>query len=203
MRLGTDYIDVYFSHWPDPETPTDETLSAYDLLKASGNIRAIGASNMTVNQVAEALRVSKEEGLPRYHVVQPEYNLYNRTAYESALQKLCAAEGLACVPYYGLAAGFLTGKYRPDKDFGKSVRRAQMSRYMTDRCMALLAALDHVADRHGATQAEVALAWLMAQPGVTAPIASAPRLAQVESLARAASLHLDAADLRLLDVPDG
>lgn len=198
-RLGVDCIDVYFSHWPDSSVHVDETLSAYETLIADGKIRCIGASNMDADQIGAALLRATASGLPTYQVVQPEYNLHTRDVYEGTLRDLCLAERLAVVPYYGLAAGFLTGKYRSAADFGKSVRGSRMDRYMTDRGAAVLAALDSVAQAHDAAHAEVALAWLMTRPGVTAPIASASNRSQVEGFARAAALTLTADDLALLE----
>lgn len=198
-RLGVDRIDVYFSHWPDPSVPVEETLAAYETLIAAGKIRCTGASNMEASQIDAALSVAKASGLPGYQVVQPEYNLHTRETYEGELRDLCLAEGVAVVPYYGLAAGFLTGKYRSAADFGKSVRGSRMERYMTDRGAAVLTALDAVAQGRSATHAEVALAWLMTRPGITAPIASASNPGQVETFARAANLVLTADDLDVLE----
>lgn len=201
-RLGVERIEVYFSHWPDGSVPPDETLEAYATLIAQGKVAAIGASNMDAVQIGAALQVAQKAGLPVYQVVQPEYNLYTRDRYEGALRDLCLSDGLAAVPYYGLAAGFLTGKYRTGEDFGKSVRGAGMGRYMTPRGQAVLTALDAVARVRGAAHAEVALAWLMTRPGVAAPIASASSPRQVESFARAAALRLEAEDLAMLELPE-
>lgn len=198
-RLGIDAIDVYFSHWPDATVSQQETLGAYAKLIAAGKVRAVGASNVDANQFGEALRISSERGLPRYEVLQPEYNLYARSVFEGALQTLCRAEEIGVVTYYSLASGFLTGKYRSEADLGKSPRGGGMAGYFNERGRAILAALDAVAGAHGVTPAAVALAWLMAQPGVTAPIASATRLDQFENLARAAELVLSPADLARLD----
>lgn len=198
-RLGIETIDLYFSHWPDASVSQEETLGAYAKLIAAGKVRAIGVSNVDAEQLGEALRISAAQGLPRYEVLQPEYNLYARSTFEGALQKLCVAEEIGVVTYFSLASGFLTGKYRSEADLGKSPRGGGMSSYFNDRGRAVLAALDTVAAAHGATPAAVALAWLMAQPGVTAPIASATRLDQFDSLARAAELVLSPADLALLD----
>lgn len=194
-RLGVDAIDLYFSHWPDPDTPHEESLRAYETLLQAGKIRAVGASNFNVRQLGDALQVARVQGLPAYQVLEPEYNLYDRSGYEGALSELCVAEGLGVVTYYSLASGFLSGKYRSAADFGQSVRGAGMGKYLDARGHHILAALDSVAARHGALPAEVALAWLMARPGVSAPIASATSVAQVRSFARAAELHLDADDL--------
>jgi aryl-alcohol dehydrogenase-like predicted oxidoreductase len=198
-RLGVERIDLYFSHWHDPRTPYAETLEAYGKLMAAGKVRSIGASNLDAIQLAEALAVADANGLPRYQVLQPEYNLYERAGFEGELRDLCVTEGLGVVNYYALASGFLTGKYRSEKDFGQSARGGGMARYLNPRGLAILAALDRVAAIHGAKPAEVALAWLMGSPGITAPIASATSPAQVETFARAAGLSLSADDRRLLD----
>lgn len=198
-RLQTDRIDVYFSHWPDKDVGYEETLGAYAKLIAAGKVRTIGVSNVDATQLGEALRVSEAGKLPRYEVLQPEYNLYARSAFEGSLQQLCVAEDIGVVTYYSLASGFLTGKYRSEADFGKSPRGGGMSGYLDARGRAILAALDEVAAVHGAAPGEVALAWLIAQPGVTAPIASATSLDQMKSLARAAALSLGTEDLARLD----
>ncbi|MCF1709532.1 aldo/keto reductase [Tabrizicola sp. J26] len=193
-RLQTDVIDLYFSHWPDAETPQEETLSAFATLLASGKVRAIGASNLDAGQLRAALELS-QKGLPRYQVLQPEYNLYDRASFEGPLQDLCRDQGLGVVTYFSLASGFLSGKYLSEADFAQSVRAEDIAKYLTPRGFAILDALQEVAGRHGAQPSEVALAWVMAQPGVTAPIASATKLAHVTSFARAAELRLTAEDL--------
>lgn len=198
-RLGIETIDVYFSHWPDPETPIEETLGAYEKLLKAGKVRSIGASNYSAVQLAEALAVAKDQGLPRYQALQPEYNLYNRSSFDGPLRDLCMKEGLGVVTYYALASGFLTGKYRSEADLGKSKRGAGIAKYLNARGNRILAALDAVAARHGATDAEVALAWLMACEAVTAPIASATKVSHVESFARAAALKLSKEDILSLD----
>jgi aryl-alcohol dehydrogenase-like predicted oxidoreductase len=197
-RLQVEAIDLYLSHWPDPDTPVAETLGAYQRLIEAGKVRAIGASNLDAAQLAEALRVAGTEGLPRYQVLQPGYNLVDRGDLEGPLLELCRAEGLGVITYFSLAKGFLSGKYRSNDDLGKSQRGGAVSRYLTPRGFAILGALDLVAARHGATPAEVALAWVIAQPGVTAPIASATSLDQLASLVRATSLALDPDDLAAL-----
>lgn len=197
-RLGVDTIDVYLSHWPDPETPVAETLGAYARLIDAGKVRAIGASNHDAGQLAEALRVADAESLPRYRVLQPHYNLVERARLEGPLLDLCRAENLGVISYFGLARGFLSGKYRSEADLAQSPRGGGVAEYLTPRGFAVLGALDLVARRHGATPAEVALAWVMAQPGVTAPIASATSLDQLASLVRATSLALDPDDLAAL-----
>ena len=198
-RLQTDVVDLYFSHWPDPTVPYEETLGAYEKLLAKGKIRHIGASNLDAGQLADALKVSKDKGLPRYEVLQPEYNLYDRSSYDGKLRDLCMKEGLGVITYFSLAKGFLSGKYRSEADLGKSARGGGVKSYLDARGMRILAALDAVSAKHSATQAEVALAWIIARPGVTAPIASATNAEQVNSLIKAASLQLTAADIEELD----
>lgn len=198
-RLQTDHIDLYLSHWPDPDTPYAETLGAYDRLLKAGKVRNIGCSNLDAAQLREALDVAKNENLPRYEVLQPGYNLYDRAAFEGPLRDLCMAKEIGVVTYFSLAKGFLSGKYRSEADLGKSPRGGGVKAYLDARGMRILAALDAVSARRGATQAEVALAWAMARPGVTAPIASATTLEQAESLIRSAALRLDNADMAELD----
>lgn len=189
-RLGTDRIDLYYAHKDDPETPLEETLQAFDRLVRDGKVRAIGASNYSADRLAEALDLSALAGLARFTVLQPEYNLMARTSFEGPLQQLSIDRRLGVLPYFGLAAGFLTGKYRSEADLGKSVRGGGMRRYLDDRGFRVLAALDSVAAEAGATPAQVALAWLAAQPGVTAPIASATSLDQLEELLGVFTLEL-------------
>jgi aryl-alcohol dehydrogenase-like predicted oxidoreductase len=199
QRLKTDYIDLYQSHRDDPDTPQQETLGAYEELIREGKVRAIGASNFTAARLKEALEISTELGLPRYESLQPKYNLYDRAEYESELEPLCRQEEIGVIPYYGLASGFLTGKYRSEADFGKSVRGGRMAAYLNDRGERILSALDELAVQKDATPAQIALAWLMARPGLTAPIASATGVEQVQDLVKATKLRLDGADIRLLD----
>ena len=198
-RLQIEAIDLYLSHWPDPTTPYEETLGAYDRLIKAGKVRAIGASNLDAGQLRAALDMAKLRGLPRYEVLQPEYNLYDRASYDGKLRELCMAEGLGVITYYSLASGFLSGKYRSEADLGKSTRGGGVRKYLDGRGLRILAALDAVAARHEARPAEVALAWIIARPGVTAPIASATSLEQMESLIRSAALKLSAADVAELD----
>ena len=198
-RLQTEVIDLYFSHWPDEATPQTETLSAFAKLLAVGKVRAIGASNLNADQLREALDL-EATGLPRYQVLQPEYNLYDREGFEGPLQQLCRDADLGVVTYFSLASGFLSGKYRTAADFGKSARGEDVAKYLTPRGFAMLDALQDVAGRHGAQPSEVALAWVMTQPGVTAPIASATKISHVESFARAAELRLTEEDLNQLDL---
>lgn len=198
-RLRTDRIDLYFSHVFDPQVPPEETLAAYERLIRAGKVRHIGASNHTAEQLSQALQASASSGLPRYEVLQPEYNLCDRGSFEGPLRDLAVAEGLGVITFFSLASGFLTGKYRSREDFGKSPRGGGMARYLDARGLAILAALDEVAAAHAAKPAEVALAWLMASRGVTAPIASATSIEQIESLVRSAQLVLSAAEMTALD----
>ena len=197
-RLQVDAIDLYQSHWDDPDTPFEETLGAYADLIRQGKVKAIGASNLTAERLAEALATSRGHGLPAYATLQPLYNLYDRDAFEGPLAKLCIDEGIGVISYYSLAAGFLTGKYRAEADYGKSPRGANMKKYLNPRGHRILAALDEVAMRLSATPVQVALAWLVAQPGVTAPIASATSVAQLDELITGMRLVLDADALQML-----
>ena len=199
-RLQVDCIDLYQSHWDDENTHFDETLSAYDQLLRQGKIRAIGASNLPAPRLQQALAVSAKAGLPRYATLQPHYNLYERASFEGELQQLCVRENIGVISYFALASGFLTGKYRSEADFGKSMRGGGMKKFLNPRGIKILDALDAVAQRLDATPAQVALAWLMAQPGVTAPIASATSVAQLEQLLPAMNLRLDAQAMQSLDV---
>ncbi|MCC2596555.1 aldo/keto reductase [Pusillimonas sp. MFBS29] len=198
-RLQTDRIDLYFSHFPDEQTPIEETLRAYETLIQQGKVRAIGASNYSVAQLREAMVASSGSGLPRYDVLQPEYNLYDRAGYEGELRDLVMSEQLGVITYYSLASGFLSGKYRSKDDLGKSARGGGIEKYLDARGLRILDALDTVAQGHNGKPAEVALAWLMTREGVTAPIASASRLEQMDSLIKATRLTLTAADIALLD----
>jgi aryl-alcohol dehydrogenase-like predicted oxidoreductase len=198
-RLQVDAIDLYQSHWDDDKTPQDETLEAYARLIQQGKVKAIGASNHTAERLAQALAVSREHDYPRYATLQPLYNLVERTSFEGDLQALCMRERLGVIPYFSLAAGFLTGKYRSAADFAKSPRGPGMEKHHNPRGLRILGALDAVAERCRATPAQVALAWLIARPGVTAPIASATSLAQLTELVAATRLELDADALRTLE----
>ncbi|MDK1376877.1 MULTISPECIES: aldo/keto reductase [unclassified Sinorhizobium] len=202
-RLQTDHIDLYLSHWPDPETPYEETLAAYDALLAQGKIRAIGASNLDATQLRNALDVSAAEGLPRYAVLQPEYNVYDRASYDGPLRELCIAEEIGVITYFSLARGFLSGKYRSHMDLEGSARGGGVEKYLDGRGMRILGVLDEIAEETGAKQAEVALAWIIARKGVTAPIASATNLDQLASLVKSAELKLSGEAIgRLNDVSE-
>ena len=183
---------------PIGPTSHEETLGAYDQLLKAGKVRAIGASNYNVEQLGAALKVAEDKHLPSYQVLQPEYNLYDRTSYDGPLRELCINKDLGVVTYYSLASGFLSGKYRSSADLGKSKRGESVAEYLDKRGLKILKALDGVAAQHQASPAEIALAWLMAREGVTAPIASATSVAQVESFARAANLTLAPDDVAAL-----
>ena len=199
-RLKTDHIDLYQSHDDDAVTPLEDTMGAFAELIKAGKVRAIGASNFTAPRLAEALDVSERLGLPRYESLQPLYNLYDRAVFEDALEPLCLARGVGVINFYALAAGFLTGKYRSDADVGKSARGATTTKkYLNPRGLRILDALDGVAKAHGATPGQVAIAWQIARPGVTAPIASATSIQQLDELVKAAQLKLDAASIATLD----
>jgi aryl-alcohol dehydrogenase-like predicted oxidoreductase len=198
-RLRTDRVDLYQAHYDDPATPLEEVMGTFAELIAEGKVRAIGASNYAPARLREALAVSEALGLPRYECLQPEYNLYDRAGYEAELEPLCVEEGLGVISYFGLAKGFLTGKYRSKADLGQSPRGGGVAGYLDARGMRILGALDDVAGRLRATPAQVALAWLMARPSVTAPIASATRPEQLEDLVAAARLELDKAAVQALD----
>ncbi|MDH4744753.1 aldo/keto reductase [Sphingomonas sp. CBMAI 2297] len=194
-RLGVETIDLYFAHQDDEAVPQEEVLAAFDRLIRAGKIRAIGASNFHAARLKSALDIATRDGLPHYRALQNEYNLVSRHKFEGELQDLCVEYNIGCVPYYGLASGYLTGKYRSEADLGKSVRGGRMTAFMQGKGPAVLAAMDEVAAETGATLARIALAWVAAQPGVTAPIASATSLAQVEELVGSWDVALSRAQL--------
>jgi aryl-alcohol dehydrogenase-like predicted oxidoreductase len=198
-RLQTDFIDLYQSHVDDPETPLEETLGAYQQLIAEGKVRVIGASNCGADRLSEALKVSRDHGLPTYQCLQPLYNLYDRSSFERQLASLCLKEGMGVISYSSLAGGFLTGKYRSESDLGKSPRGARMDKRLNERGFRILAALDQMAEQHRSTPARVALAWLMAKPSVTAPIASATSLEQLDDLIGSTRLKLDRSSMEFLN----
>lgn len=197
-RLGTTHIDLYYSHKDDPGTPFEETIGAFDRLVRAGKVRAIGASQISAERLEEALAASAGAGLVPYTVLQTWYNMMERPRFEEALAGVAQAHGLGVLPFYGLANGFLTGKYRSEADLAKGIRGDRVAEYLNDRGLAVLAALDEVAAETGATPAQVALAWTAAQPGVTAPIASATSMAQLEELIGAMTLELDAGQIERL-----
>jgi len=202
-RLQVDRIDLYQSHQDDPATPIEEALGAYAKLIEQGKVRAIGASNFGAARLAESLAIAKKYNLPRYESLQPEYNLVARAGYEAELEPLIRQEDIGVISYYGLASGFLTGKYRSEADLAKSARGQGVRKYLDARGLRILAALDEVASRHAATPAQVALAWLIARPGVTAPIVSATSVAQLEEILAAARLQLAAEDIAVLNAASG
>ena len=199
QRLGTDHIDLYFAHYDDPSVPLDDTLEAFDRLIGAGKVRAIGASNHDAERLRQALDISAQRGLAGYTVLQPHFNLLERARFEGPLQDLCVARGIATVPYFALASGFLTGKYRRGADASGAARGGAVRRYLDPHGQAVLAAVDAVAADAGATPAQVALAWLAAQRSVAAPIASATSVAQVEELLGAMRLVLTLRQLAALD----
>ena len=197
-RLRTDHVDLYFAHKDDETIPLEESLAAFDRLIAAGKVRAIGASNFSAERLAAALDVSARDGLSAYTVLQPEYHLMAPEAFEGPLQELAVERGLGVIPYFGLASGFLTGKYRSPADFGKSVRGSRMEKYLAGKGPRVLSALDAVAAETGATPAQIALAWLAAQPAVTAPIASATSVEQLEELLGVMTLRLSEEQVKSL-----
>ena len=198
-RLQTDYIDLYQSHTDDAETPLTETLGAYSELVQQGKVRVIGASNYNAERLSEALQVSKQNGLPPYHSLQPNYNLYDRADYESKLEAVCVENGLGVIPYFSLASGFLTGKYRTEADLAGRQRGPFVKKYLNERGYRILRALDEVARETHATPAQISLAWLMVRPSITAPIASATSVEQLNELIGATELRLDASALARLN----
>jgi aryl-alcohol dehydrogenase-like predicted oxidoreductase len=198
-RLQTDVIDLYQSHDDDANTPLEETLDAYAGLIRAGKVRAIGASNYSAARLSQALEVSRDHGLPRYESLQPLYNLVERPAFEAELEGVCVANGLGVINFYALASGFLSGKYRSEADLGKSARGQGVKKYLTDKGLGVVAALDKEAQRMGATPAQVALAWQIARPSITAPIASATSIAQLQDLVKAAELTLDDEAIAAID----
>lgn len=198
-RLQTDCIDLYQSHTDDAATPLADTLGAYDRLIKAGKVRAIGASNYSADRFSEALETSRKDRLPRYESMQPNYNLIDRADFESKLQDVCVRNEVGVISYFSLASGFLTGKYRSEADLAKGPRGQMVKKYLNDRGRKVLAALDAVAKEKNSTPGRVAIAWLLKQPGVAAPIASATSIPQLEDLFEAAKLQLDAGSLRALD----
>jgi aryl-alcohol dehydrogenase-like predicted oxidoreductase len=198
-RLGVEAIDLYYAHQDDRETPLEETLGGFDRLVKEGKVVALGASNYSADRLGEALAISKREGLVRYEAVQNEFHLLNRDRFDAAFQQLCIDEEIGALPYYGLASGFLTGKYRSSADFGQSVRGDRMDKYLNARGLGVLGTLDTIAQETGASQSQIALAWIAAQAGLTAPIASARTLEQLEQLLGAMDLELSEDQLARLD----
>ncbi|HEX8449180.1 MAG TPA: aldo/keto reductase [Allosphingosinicella sp.] len=198
-RLGVETIDLYYAHQDDPDTPMEDVLGAFDRLVKAGKVRSLGASNFSAERLGQALALAGEMGMSRYEVLQNEYHLLERGKLEGELQRLCLAQDVAVLPFYGLASGYLTGKYRSPADYGKSVRGDRMEKYLEGRGPAVLGVLDEIAAETGATQAQIALAWVAAQPAVAAPIASARTLDQLEELIGAMELELAPEQLERLD----
>lgn len=198
-KLQVETIDLYQSHVDDPETPLEETLTAYAKLIEEGKVRVIGASNYTAPRLLEALDVSARLGLPRYESLQPNYNLYDREGFEKELEPLCLEETIGVISYFSLASGFLSGKYRSEDDLSHTMRGSMAKKYYNDRGLKILAALDEVAAQHKATPAQVAIAWLIARPSITAPIVSATSLDQLGDLIKATELELSTASIAALD----
>jgi len=199
QRLQTDYIDLYYTHYDDHKTPVEETLSAYDEVIKAGKVRYIAASNVSPARLEESFDLAEKKGLPRYVALQPHYNLVERAGYETDYAPLAEKYGLTVFPYWALAAGFLTGKYRSEADLGKSVRGGGVKKYLNPKGLAVLDALDNVAAKHQSTPATISLAWLLAQPHIGAPIVSATSRQQLETIFAAPSLKLDSEDLEQLD----
>lgn len=198
-RLQTDYIDLYQSHRDDPETPIEETLASYAGLIKEGKVREIGASNFTADRLAESLKISAEKGLPRYQSIQPQYSLVERTEFEGPLEDLCLREKIGVIGYYSLASGFLTGKYRSKADMQGRMRGARVEKYLNDDGFGVIKALDEVAARYEAKPGQIAVAWLIARPSVTAPIVSATNLEQLAELVEAAEIELDDDSIAKID----
>ena len=190
-RLQTDYIDLYQSHYDDPETPIEDTLEAYAQLIKEGKVRVIGASNFSRERLEKSLEISEKLGIPRYECLQPEYNLYSREHYEKELEEFILEKNIGVITYYSLASGFLTGKYRSEEDFHKSPRGRGMKKYMNERGFRIIKALEEVAQEYNAKPATIALAWLISRPGITAPIASATKPEQLHQLVQATLINLD------------
>lgn len=198
-RLQVDHIDLYQTHWDDNETPVEETLAAYQQLITEGKVSYIGASNLSPQRLLASLEASKKYGLPKYETFQPEYNLYAREGFEKELEKICLDNKIGVINYYSLAAGFLTGKYRSEADATKSVRGEGNKKYLNERGFKILKALDEVSKDYNSNPASIAIAWLIARPSVTAPIASATSLEQLDSLIKATQINLSEASIQLLN----
>lgn len=198
-RLQVDYIDLYQTHWDDNETPVEETLSAYQQLIKEGKVRYIGASNLSPQRLLASLNASEKYGLPKYESFQPEYNLYAREGFEKEVEQICLDNHIGVINYYSLAAGFLTGKYRNESDTTKSVRGEGIKKYLNERGFKILEALDKIAEEYNSSPASIAIAWLIARPSVTAPIASATSLEQLNSIIRATQIKLSETSIQILD----
>ncbi|MFL9458359.1 aldo/keto reductase [Tolypothrix bouteillei VB521301_2] len=198
-RLQTDYIDLYQSHIDDESTPLEETLETYADLIRQGKVRAIGASNYRADRLLKALQISEQNGYPRYESLQPHYNLYERADYEKDLEGLCIEQEIGVISYFSLASGFLSGKYRSEKDLSNSSRGGYVKKYLNPRGFQILEALDELAKTYNTTPTQISLAWLIQRPSITAPIVSATKLKQLEEIIKAVDLKLDSASIQLLD----
>jgi aryl-alcohol dehydrogenase-like predicted oxidoreductase len=198
-RLQTDYIDLYQSHWDDTSLPVEEPLMAYEQLIREGKVRVIGASNFSFERLKAAIEASEKNNLPRYESFQPLYNLYDREDFENSYAKFCLDHNLGVIPYYGLASGFLSGKYRSENDLAKSARGGGIKKYLTEKGFRILKALDEVSKKYAVSPATIALAWMIAQPAVTAPIASATSIEQLQELTRAVEINLDEESIKILN----
>ncbi len=198
-RLQLEQIDLYLTHWDDNKTPVEETLGAYQKLIEAGKVKHIGASNLTPERLKASMEASKKQGLPRYEVFQPEYNLYDRQGFEEGVAPVCKREGLGVITYYSLASGFLSGKYRSTDDLDKSVRGGGVKKYLDERGKRILSALDALAEKHGVSQAGLSLAWLINKTEVTAPIASATKNSHIQAFIEATDVALSEADMRQLE----
>lgn len=197
-RLNTEYIDLYFAHWPDDNTPYEESLAAFETLKQQGKIRAYGTSNLNASQLQASIEAAKNINVPHYQVLQPEYNLYDREIFEAELRDICLNNQIGVVSYYSLASGFLSGKYHSLADLKDSKRASSLEKYFDERGQNILIVLRELAEKYQAEAADIALAWLLQQPAITAPIASATTVEQIQSFAKATRLALSAEDLKLL-----
>jgi aryl-alcohol dehydrogenase-like predicted oxidoreductase len=198
-RLHTDYIDLYQSHWPDAATPHEQSLEAYAQLLEQGKIKAFGCSNFSAEQLTASLEAARRHNLPNYQTLQPLYNLYDRGVFENELEKICVDNNIGVISYYALASGFLTGKYRSEADLSKSLRGEGAKKYLDERGLRILSALDEVAARYNSSPSSVSIAWLLTKPAVTVPIASATSTGQLKGLVEAVGLKLDADAIDLLD----
>jgi aryl-alcohol dehydrogenase-like predicted oxidoreductase len=198
-RLRTDYIDLYQTHWDVETVPVEETLEAYAQLVKEGKVRWIGASNLSPERLKMSLGASDKNGYPRYQTLQPEYNMYDREKFEKSYQQICLTENLGVISYYSLSSGFLTGKYRSEADLRKSARGSGVKKYLNERGLRILSALDLVANRYGTTPASIAIAWLQSRPSIVAPIASATSVGQLESLMKASDIKLDGDAVEMLN----
>jgi len=199
LRLQTDYIDLYFTHFDDDETPVEEALEAYQKFISGGEIRHIGASNFSAERLQKSLNIAAEEDLPAYEVFQPEYNLMVRDKFEGKIEEICAENNLGVIPYFSLASGFLTGKYRTQEDFEGKDRKMFTEKFLNNRGEKVLKSLDEISEKHSISQAGVALAWLMKRPGVSAPIASATKSSHLKSFTEAIEVSLSKEDMEILN----